>query len=334
MSMKKTKQHIILLLAVLLTVGLSSCIKEDYAGSSNDTATVNLVFDTRANGDATAPVDENEGIKTLRVYITDEQGNVEFNIYQEYTDDQAQRTLTILGVPVGTKNFYVIANEASVGLEKEVLDARKEVDASFLNTVIINSPGNAYFPQMSEEISTSGLPITGIKEKVNISSEKEIEIFITHAVAKFVLYVKNVSGEEFTINSVNFGRFIADRTVLFPGQGTAEGITYDGWNASCNVTVPADADGTQPLFTGYFYETDELNADAFTLALQSDTQGYDALATPAQICFTDEGRNYIHRNEQVEITATVDVKEQSVPMILDCIITPWTEHEVNVPPFN
>lgn len=172
--MKKTKQYISLLLAAFMAAGLSSCIKEDYAGASDETATVNLVFDTRANGDATAPVDENEGIKTMRVYITDEQGNVEFNIYQEYTDDQAQRTLTILGVPVGTKNFYVIANEKSVGLGEAQLGggAVTQIDDEFLNQVITNPDGNAYFPKMRNQIGELGLPITGMKTDVVLSEGK------------------------------------------------------------------------------------------------------------------------------------------------------------------
>ena len=49
--MKKTKQYISLLLAAFMAAGLSSCIKEDYAGASDETATVNLVFDTRADND-------------------------------------------------------------------------------------------------------------------------------------------------------------------------------------------------------------------------------------------------------------------------------------------
>ena len=92
--MKKTKQYISLLLAAFMAAGLSSCIKEDYAGASDETATVNLVFDTRANGDATAPVDENEGIKTMRVIIVDTDNNrVDVNELRDFSGETPQPVL-------------------------------------------------------------------------------------------------------------------------------------------------------------------------------------------------------------------------------------------------
>lgn len=213
--MKKTNRlYRCLLPLVWLTFLLSSCIKEDYAGSTDETATVNLVFSTRADGQGTADVDENEGIKTLRVLITDADGKVEINTVQEF-EDVSTTTLTILGVPVGTKNFYVIANEASVGLTD--LDDVNTVDENFLNRVITNPSNAPYFPKTRSQISTSGLPITGMKEGVQVKGgeNQPIEIEIVHAVAKVVLYVDNQSGEPFTLEQVKFGPFIADRTYLF-----------------------------------------------------------------------------------------------------------------------
>lgn len=198
--MKKTNRlYRCLLPLVWLTFLLSSCIKEDYAGSTDETATVNLVFSTRADGQSTADVDENEGIKTLRVLITDADGKVEINTVQEF-NDVPKTTLTILGVPVGTKNFYVIANEASVGLTD--LDDVNTVDGNFLNRVITNPSNAPYFPKTRSQISNFGLPITGMKEGVQVNGEKNqpIEIEIVHAVAKVVLYVDNQSGESFTLH--------------------------------------------------------------------------------------------------------------------------------------
>lgn len=335
--MKKTKQHIFLLLALLLSVGLSSCIKEDYAGASDETATVNLVFDTRANGDATAPVDENEGIKTMRVYITDEQGNVEFNIYQEYTDDQAQRTLTILGVPVGTKNFYVIANEASVGLGEAQLGggAVTQIDDEFLNQIITNPDGNAYFPKMRNQIGELGLPITGIKTGVDVSEDNDepIQIDVTHAVAKVVLNIDNQMAETFWVNGVTLGRFISDATYLFPDR---DGY-YIGENGLRAHTFTATTRGFEVLpgendeaFVFYIYETGKSAVISdFTIGLSSPT--VPEIAAAKQF-FTD-GRNYLDRNEQLVIDATVNV-QQEVTITLRYEVQPWTNASVEVPPFN
>ena len=166
--MKKTKQYISLLLAVLLTAGLSSCIKEDYAGASDETATVNLVFDTRASGQDGDKVqgEANEGIKTLRVIIVDTDNNrVDVNELRDFSGETLQpvlqKTLTIMGLPVGNKDFYVIANEASVGLSD--LDTPRpgysfgEAEKSALLSTLINDGQRTYFPSTDTEIEEKRL---------------------------------------------------------------------------------------------------------------------------------------------------------------------------------
>ena len=312
MRMKKTNRlYRCLLPLVWLTFLLSSCIKEDYAGSTDETATVNLVFSTRADGQGTADVDENEGIKTLRVLITDADGKVEINTVQNF-NDVSQTTLTILGVPVGTKNFYVIANEASVGLTD--LDDVSTVDEDFLNRVITNPSDAPYFPKTRSQISTSGLPITGMKEGVQVKGgeNQRIEIEIVHTVAKVVLYVDNQSGEPFTLQQVKFGPFIADRTYLFDkSQQLPVGVQFNEISLDAeNVEVTPDKD--EAVFTGYIYE---------------------ALATPVTIHFDEAGRNYINRNDQVEIRATVNIHKE-VETDLDILVVPWGEKDIDVPPFS
>ena len=333
--MKKTNRlYRCLLPLVWLTFLLSSCIKEDYAGSTDETATVNLVFSTRADGQGTADVDENEGIKTLRVLITDADGKVEIKTVQKF-NDVSTTTLTILGVPVGTKNFYVIANEASVGLTD--LDDVSTVDGNFLNRVITNPSDAPYFPKTRSQISTSGLPITGMKEGVQVKRKEnqQIEIEIVHAVAKVVLYVDNQSGEPFTLQQVNFGPFIADRTYLFDkSQQLPDDVQFNEISLDAeNVEVTPDKD--EAVFTGYIYETGlRLRAiNDFTLSLVSNTKGFEALATPVTIHFDEAGRNYINRNDLVEIRATVNIHKE-VETDLDILVVPWGEKDIDVPPFS
>ena len=333
MRMKKTNRlYRCLLPLVWLTFLLSSCIKEDYAGSTDETATVNLVFSTRADGQGTAVVDENEGIKTLRVLITDDKGKVEINTVQNF-NDVPETTLTILGVPVGTKNFYVIANEASVGLTD--LDDVSTVDEDFLNRVITNPSDAPYFPKTRSQISTSGLPITGMKEGVQVKGEENnqpIEIEIVHAVEKVVLYVDNQSGEPFTLQQVKFGPFIADRTYLFDkSQQLPVGVQFNEISLDAeNVKVTPDKD--EAVFTGYIYETGVQKTNCFTLSLMSNTTGFEALATPVTIHFDEAGRNYINRNDQVEIRATVNIHKE-VETDLDILVVPWGVKNIEVPPF-
>lgn len=333
MRMKKTNRlYRCLLPLVWLTFLLFSCIKEDYAGSTDETATVNLVFSTRADGQGTADVDENEGIKTLRVLITDADGKVEINTVQNF-NDVPETTLTILGVPVGTKNFYVIANEASVGLTD--LDDVSTVDGNFLNRVITNPSDVPYFPKTRSQISTSGLPITGMKEGVQVKGgeNQRIEIEIVHTVAKVVLYVDNQSGEPFTLQQVNFGPFIADRTYLFDkSQQLPDDVQFNEISLDAeNVEVTPGKD--EAVFTGYIYETGLRAISNFTLSLMSNTTGFEALATPVTIHFDEAGRNYINRNDQVEIRATVNIHKE-VETDLDILVVPWGEKDIDVPPFS
>lgn len=336
--MKKTIQHISLLLAVLLTAGLSSCIKDDYADTSKDTATVNLVFDTRASGQdgSTVQGEAGEGIKTLRVIIVDKGTNhVDVNEKRNLVDageSEFIKTLTILHLPTGNKSFYVVANEESVGLDLEQSlpegSYYESADTTAFLQKVIESTN---FPRT--DIAAQGLPIAGMAyANITGTEDQDIEIPITRAVAKFVLYVTNESKEAFDLTGVTLGNFIANQTRLFPGQAALPGINHDEWPASCTANVAADA-VEQQVFTGYFYETGNgLSAENFTLALTSSTDGFEALATPVQINFT-QGRTFINRNEQVEIRATVDINREVKVDNLEIVVLSWGKKEIIVPPF-
>ena len=347
--MKKTNRYISLLLALVFAAGLSSCIKEDYADSTkNDKATVSLVFDTRAPGvdGQTVQAGPNEGIKTLRVIIVDSKSStVNVNKFYDYSDEPGPvetKRLTIMNLPVGQKDFYVIANEGSVEINGINLDAWQEKgtfddsDKNELLQAVISSG----FPKTDAEIAELGLPIAGV-ESANITGtgDQVIEIPITRAVAKFVLYINNESGEAFNLNSVNFGTFVADRTYLFPVQnGLPQRVTYNEkmYSLNANTTVAANDDGKgEPAFIGYIYETGTRNAGDFTLSLTSDTRGFEDLAKAVPIQFNQQGRKHISRNEQVEITATVDVnKEVQTDLKILVVHWYWGEKVIEVPPFN
>ena len=336
--MKKTIQHISLLLAVLLTAGLSSCIKDDYADTSKDTATVNLVFSTRQPGqEVTVQGVENENIKTLRVYLTDAEGNVEIQAFKKYTGNETSVTLTFMGVSVGTKNFYVIANEASVGLGEAELGENvvTKIDDAFLNRVITNPAGNAYFPKMRNQINELGLPITGMLEDVEIVEgvNKEIEIPITRAVAKVVLNVTNKSSEDIDLTGLTFGNFFVNKTNLFPGRTTVpSGISVTGYSYTFDapITIPADETPVQ-VFTCYLYETPEGEdyEERFTLSL-SNNNGLDLEAKKFLT-----GIPAIKRNNQVEIEAIISRETAvDVNVTLRWEVQDWNSVNVNVPSFD
>ena len=329
--MKKTKQYISLLLAAFMAAGLSSCIKEDYAGASDETATVNLVFDTRADNDGDGLDDDalpGEGIKTLRVIIVDTDNNrVDVNELRDFSGETPQpvlqKTLTIMGLPVGNKDFYVIANEASVGLSD--LDTPRpgysfdEAEKSALLSTLINDGQRTYFPSTDTEIEKNGLPIAGtVSAEITGAEDQTIEIPITRAVAKMELTLTNDTGDNFELNQVTLGRFFANSTYLFPQEtelALPDGVAYGDHTFSTNATL---SDGESQTFHFYFYESNA-GEGAYTIALND---GADYTAAPIMLD-EDTPLASVARNTQLKVTGTIESKDVEVSPIFRVVVVNW-----------
>lgn len=329
--MKKTNRYISLLLALVFAAGLSSCIKEDYADSTkNDKATVSLVFDTRAPGvdGQTVQAGLNEGIKTLRVIIVDSKSStVNVNKFYDYSAEPGPvetKTLTIMNLPVGQKDFYVIANERSVGMNDIDLDAWQEKgtfddsDKNELLQAVISSG----FPKT--EIAELGLPIAGVKsENITDTEDQVIEIPITRAVAKMELTLTNNTGAPFRLDQVAMGSFFPNMTYLFPGKTLSEGVKYAAHTFETNATLEEDATET---FCFYFYESNA-GADAYTIQLNN---GSEYGATPILV-EPEEGGGQATPLTSVERNTCVRVKGiiESKAWTLLANVLPWQHEEVS-----
>lgn len=324
--MKKTIQHISLLLAVLLTAGLSSCIKDDYADTSKDTATVNLVFDTRASGQdgSTVQGEAGEGIKTLRVIIVDKGTNhVDVNEKRNLVDageSEFIKTLTILHLPTGNKSFYVVANEESVGLDLEQSlpegSYYESADTTAFLQKVIESTN---FPRT--DIAAQGLPIAGMAyANITGTEDQNINIPITRVVAKMELTLTNATGEAFTLSQVTLGNFFPANTYLFPQQTPLtlpDGATpYTGHTFTENATWN---DGQTQTFTYYFYES-SAGSGAYTIALND---GSDYAAAPIMV--DDTPLAFIARNTQLKVTGTIESLETEVSLSLKVVVMLWGE---------
>lgn len=331
--MKKTNRYISLLLALVFAAGLSSCIKEDYADSTkNDKATVSLVFDTRAPGvdGQTVQAGPNEGIKTLRVIIVDsESSTVNVNKLYDYSAEAGPvevKTLTIMNLPVGQKDFYVIANEGSVGMNDIDLDTWQEKgtfnesDKNELLQAVIASG----FPKTDAEIAEFGLPIAGWQsENITGTEDQVIEIPITRAVAKMELTLTNNTGAPFQLDQVAMGSFFPNMTYLFPGKALPEGVAYADHTFETNATLAEDATET---FCFYFYES-YAGADAYTIQLNN---GSEYGATPILVEPEEEGGQAtpltsVERNTCVRVKGTIESKAWT----LLANVLPWQHEEVS-----
>lgn len=329
--MKKTNRYISLLLALVFAAGLSSCIKEDYADSTkNDKATVSLVFDTRAPGvdGQTVQAGPNEGIKTLRVIIVDSKSStVNVNKFYDYSAEPGPvetKTLTIMNLPVGQKDFYVIANEGSVGMNDIDLNAWQEKgtfddsDKNELLQAVISSG----FPKT--EIAKLGLPIAGVKsENITGTEDQVIEIPITRAVAKMELTLTNNTGASFQLDKVVMGSFFPNMTYLFPDKGLPEDVTYVNHTFDTNATLEKGATET---FCFYFYES-YAGADAYTIQLNN---GSEYGATPILVEPEEKGGQAtpltsVERNTCVRVKGTIESKAWT----LLANVLPWQHEEVS-----
>ena len=328
--MKKTIQHISLLLAVLLTAGLSSCIKDDYADTSKDTATVNLVFSTRQVDVTDANARINEGIKTLRVILVQDGKVIEnYKATGLGTGDTPllSQTITFWQIPKAQSTFYAIANEESIdGLGTYLAGYSKgsdfgtDEDTELRGHVIVAQTGT--IPGDADAIATNGLPIAGIQtaDLTNATDNLTITIPITRAVAKMELTLTNATGEAFTLSQVTLGNFFPANTYLFPQQTPLtlpDGATpYTGHTFTENATWN---DGQTQTFTYYFYESNA-GEDAYTIALNG---GSDYAAAPIKVDGTPLAS--IARNTQLKVTGTIESLETEVSLSLNVVVIPWDE---------
>lgn len=331
--MKKTNRYISLLLALVFAAGLSSCIKEDYADSTkNDKATVSLVFDTRAPGvdGQTVQAGPNEGIKTLRVIIVDSgSSTVNVNKLYDYSAEAGPvevKTLTIMNLPVGQKDFYVIANEGSVemnGIDLDTWQEKGTFDDSDKNE-LLQAVIASGFPKTDAEIVKLGLPIAGWQsENITGTEDQVIEIPITRAVAKMELTLTNNTGASFQLDQVVMGSFFPNMTYLFPDKGLPEVVTYANHTFDTNATLE---EGATETFCFYFYES-YAGADAYTIQLNN---GSEYGATPILVEPEEEGGQAtpltsVERNTCVRVKGTIESKAWT----LLANVLPWQHEEVS-----
>lgn len=339
--MKKTKQYISLLLAAFMAAGLSSCIKEDYAGSDKDTATINLVFSTRADSDGDG-IDEdartNEGIKTLRVILV--QGGQVIENYKATDlgadeDPLLSQTITFWQIPKAQSTFYAIANEESIdGLEAYLssFDIGSDFgtdEANAMRAHVIEAQTGS-IPGDAAAIAAEGLPIAGIHtEDLTAATDGQvITIPITRAVAKMELRLTNATGGDFKLNQVVLGSFFANSTYLFPQETalTLPGeVAYEGHTFQTNETL---SDGASQTFHFYFYESNA-GERVYTIALND---GADYTAAPIMLD-EDMPLTSVARNTCLRVTGTIESALKPVVTDLQLLVVPWTEKNIDVPSF-
>lgn len=327
--MKNIRRYLGLTLLMFAVVAMSSCIKENLSEKS-DKVDVTLSFNARA-GEAE---NESEGIKTLRVIISDESDNIVYRIFQDYNDNQTTKTLQIMGMKTGAWNFYAVINEASLGLKEEDF-SRITKGTDLLNISVENNEQIIYFPKSSEDI-TEAIPASGYLQNVQINEEnKSLTINCTYAVAKIILNIQNNSGMDFTLNRVSFGEIFQQGTFLFNKNGelpsTSQGALADEF--SVEKLIP-DGNNTEALVC-YLFETGSQSLEnGFTLALESDEIPELGVSHKITVNSSENYTPYtLPRGYKMQINAVVNIGHQINPTF-NVEVLSWDEKTINIPEFN
>lgn len=327
--MKNIRRYLGLTLLMFAVVAMSSCIKENLSEKS-DKVDVTLSFNARA-GEAE---NESEGIKTLRVIISDESDNIVYRIFQDYNDNQTTKTLQIMGMKTGAWNFYAVINEASLGLKEEDF-SRITKGTDLLNISVENNEQIIYFPKSSGDI-TEAIPASGYLQNVQINEEnKSLTINCTYAVAKIILNIQNNSGMDFTLNRVSFGEIFQQGTFLFNKNGelpsTSQGALADEF--SVGKLIP-DGNNTEALVC-YLFETGSQSLEnGFTLALESDEIPDLGVSHKITVNSTENYTPYtLPRGYKMQINAVVNIGQQINPTF-NVEVLSWDKKTINIPEFN
>lgn len=346
MRMKNIKKYFSLFLLLSITGVMTSCIKENLVENpeNNGTANVNLVLNSRAG-----EFDSNEDIKTLRLLVIDNNGTINFNRQinsKNLTDNSASFTLIGLEMGSGTKNFYVIANEESVGLNAADFESnyaeKKQLQGDW-KTELKSLPvddGDSYFYKPASDIGTYGLPITGYTEGFPIVKDQNnyVEIDITYAVSKIKLKFVNERPTKETVSNIIFQN-VAPKggTTLFALSDLSTSLPVGEVDAPLgDVVVPA-ATGEQfgNAFSILYVYENKKPQDGYSFTAQRN--GKPQKVDFDDISFTGENGipqkiSDLPRGRQLNITVTLKQGTvEGLGLIFEVI--PWGTKDIEVPPF-
>lgn len=308
----------LLLLLVLLP---TSCAKEDNMGEK---ASVTMTFFTRAESNTQVSGGDllpNEWMKTLRVIVARQTGEVLYNVkydsFEEGENGRLYKTITFSELTVDKEgenfDFYAIANEEGVGYT----ESWDNVTVNDLNNM--NLQGK--FLKNANDASTNTLiPQTAYK-KIEIKPQsgggiQSESMELDFAVAKVSLTITNTSVGDQYVNEINLSGINMESTPLFAGEPLS--TENQGKLSLGKLFIPT---GESATVYAYFFEN--TGEDYMLTATWKTLQTLD-INDVAKI-------HEISRGTELDINITLNATTKPEFYIE---VVPWTKVEVDVPPFN
>lgn len=317
-------------LLLLLAVGAVSCIKDEYA-ESKEKATLTLYFTTTKNSNGTSsdgtiigPELPNEHMRTLRVIVADEEGNIRYNTKVDVPQDQTQTVINFSELIVDSEgetkfDVYAIANEEVYVRNNEWegtninLNELKELKDKILDNTIL-SKLNAGI-SANEYKEGCAVPQTAIQEvTVTPGQENSATIPLEFVVAKMELNFENTSLMTQTLTNVALTDMDVSETTLFPVENIETVVNDFFWSS---IEIPSEK---KYSIVKYLYEGQTDNNYLLTTSWGNNS-----------LNLTEKGLGTeISRGNKLVINVTLNSQQEAS---LDFLVIPWSEHNIDVPAF-
>lgn len=317
-------------LLLLLAVGAVSCIKDEYA-ESKEKATLTLYFTTTKNSNGTSsdgtiigPELPNEHMRTLRVIVADEEGNIRYNTKVDVPQDQTQTVINFSELIVDSEgetkfDVYAIANEEVYVRNNEWegtninLNELKELKDKILDNTIL-SKLNAGI-SANEYKEGCAVPQTAIQEvTVTLGQENSATIPLEFVVAKMELNFENTSLMTQTLTNVALTDMDVSETTLFPVENIETVVNDFFWSS---IEIPSEK---KYSIVKYLYEGQTDNNYLLTTSWGNNS-----------LNLTEKGLGTeISRGNKLVINVTLNSQQEAS---LDFLVIPWSEHNIDVPAF-
>ena len=312
----------------LLGVGVTGCIKDDYA--SKEKASVTLTFTTRAlatEASAAGKLENNEQMTTLRVIVARTNYEILFNNVYSIEPNETSKTINYSELTINPNgediNFYVIANEEG-----------------FLGSESLADITSGELPDLKDRILTNSfnvtpsvkIPQTAFKTlKVGPNEKQEETIPLDFVVAKVYVGFVNQTGAEQTITDLTLKASNPRQGYLFDPNDEnriPSGVTYNDLPIAESVSVAATATEDTPGVYAYLYPGNNMEQNAYVLQGNwngQKTVDVKSLANGA----LDSG---LQRGQQLNVIITLLGGENEYTV--DVMVNAWEEEKVmDIEPF-
>lgn len=232
------KQFIYYLVALFTIAGvITSCINDDNVDMEN--ASITMTFSTRANlqmGDGDSQLADNEEMKTLRVIVARQNGDVVYNIKTEVQKGETSKTFIFDELTVKAEgenfDFYAIANEDGLHFHEDLgFTLDNIITDEQLRKLRCSILGQ--FPQEDESIPQTLWSTQTVTPSANDNFSMELQF----TVVKLTLELINDTTFPQTITDIKWKNTNAENTSLFPSQSLPENKKED--IVMPDITIPS-----------------------------------------------------------------------------------------------